>query len=224
MATIAAHGSAGIGTAIGSPAKATGSGTAIPDAQDRFLKMLVAQMKNQDPLNPVDNAQFTTQLAQISTVNGIERLNETMASLRGDVDALNSMQAVSLAGRQVLVSGNTLSLADGSARGGFELSQAADRVDIAILDQAGLVVQTTSFGLSEAGLHSFDWDGRNNAGTALPDGIYRMRISAAAQGKELEVTPLTLDRVTGVNRDGNKATLNLATSGTRTLADIRRTL
>src|SRR5687767_7932008 len=97
--------------------------SAADDIQDRFLKLLVTQMKNQDPLNPLDNAQVTTQLAQISTVNGVERLNSAIRAISDSFAAGQSLQAAGMIGREVLVPGSTLQLAGGAARFGVELTQ-----------------------------------------------------------------------------------------------------
>src|SRR5690242_20428596 len=108
--------------------------SAAAEMQDRFLKLLVTQMKNQDPLNPMDNAQVTTQLAQISTVGGIDKLNTTLQTLSSSMLAAQSVQSSAIIGRDVYASGSTLALADGKATGAFELKQDADHVFVQISD------------------------------------------------------------------------------------------
>ena len=115
----------------------TGSASNTNEAQDRFLKLLVTQMKNQDPLNPMDNAQVTTQMAQISTVTGIGQLNDTLKNFLGQLTGNQAVQGASLAGRQVLVSGNAIELAAGAAAAGYELSAAVDRVTFSVLEVQG---------------------------------------------------------------------------------------
>src|SRR4051794_13670464 len=147
--------------------------TSAADQEDRFMKLLVAQMKNQDPLNPMDNAQMTSQIAQINTVGGIEKLNTTVTSL---LTAFNSMQAQSaqaLPGRSVLVDGNQLALANGTATGGVQLAGAADSVNVDILDASGQVMKTVALGKADAGVRSFSWDGRNANGDTVADGSWR---------------------------------------------------
>src|SRR3990167_5266916 len=118
------------------------TGAGAVDPQDRFLKLLVTQLQNQDPLNPMDNAQMTSQLAQISTVDGIEKLNATMRMiLEGSVDS-EAMQAAALVGHQVMVAGSGLSLGDAGAVGGLELKSAADQVSVTIKDSNGIVMRT----------------------------------------------------------------------------------
>src|SRR3954469_18470569 len=142
------------------PDKSTvGSLTSAADQQDRFMQLLVAQMKNQDPLNPMDNAQMTSQIAQINTVGGIEKLNTTVNSLLSAFNRMQAQSATQLAGRGVLVDGNQVQLADGHAVGGVALDAAADKVSVDILDATGQAVRTLQLGASPAGTRSFDWDG-----------------------------------------------------------------
>ena len=114
--------------------------------QDRFLKLLITQMQNQDPLNPMDNAQVTSQLAQISTVSGIDKLNSTILNMVSQFSAAQSMQAGSLIGRGVLAEGNDLQLSQGQAAGGMQLSEPADAVSVSIRDTNGFVVKTINLG------------------------------------------------------------------------------
>src|SRR5512147_174704 len=136
-------------------------------ASDRFLKLLVAQMKNQDPLNPMDNAQVTSQMAQIQTVSGIEKLNGTVEGLTSQFMQMQALQGASLVGRDVIVPGNLMDIADGTGQGGFSLTSAADAVKVEVLSPSGQVVDTLSLGAQSAGTHSFDWDAKgatNDAG------------------------------------------------------------
>src|SRR4051794_1170360 len=100
--------------------------TATDDARssDRFLKLLVTQLQNQDPLNPMDNAQVTSQMAQINTVTGIEKLNTTVQGLNSQFVQLQALQGASLVGRDVLMQGDALQTSDGAGTGGFELGSA----------------------------------------------------------------------------------------------------
>src|SRR5919108_212739 len=88
------------------------------NSADRFLKLLVAQMQNQDPLNPMDNAQVTSQMAQINTVSGIAKLNDTVQGLNTQFVQMQALQGASLVGRDVIVPGNKLDIADGVGQGG----------------------------------------------------------------------------------------------------------
>src|SRR3989442_14252778 len=121
---------------------------------DRFLKLLVTQMQNQDPLNPMDNAQITSQMAQINTVNGIEKLNTTVASLSGQFLQMQTLQGASLVGRGVLVEGKEVVMNDsGKGVGGFELDGAADSVKVEVLTAPGHRVDTMDMGAETNGRH-----------------------------------------------------------------------
>eukprot|EP01036_Dinobryon_divergens_P015923 gene15923-21576_t len=110
-----------LGTAVGSTTGTATKNNMDPAAsQDRFLKLLVAQLNNQDPMNPLDNAQMTSQIAQINTVTGIQQLNQTMQSMASQFNSLQVMQGTALVGRNVLTEGSSLAVADKTGKGGFE--------------------------------------------------------------------------------------------------------
>ncbi len=179
---------------------------------DRFLKLLVAQMQNQDPLSPMDNAQVTSQMAQINTVTGIDKLNATVQGLSSQFMQLQAVQGASLVGRDVIVAGNKLSI-DGAAavgQGGFELSNAADAVKVEILSPSGAVVQTLNLGAEGAGVHSFDWP----SGAATAASGLTFRVSATSGGVATTATALMRDRVDAINTSGTTFNLELASSGT----------
>ena len=181
-------------------------------AADRFLKLLVAQMQNQDPLSPMDNAQVTSQMAQINTVTGIDKLNTTVQGLSSQFMQLQALQGASLVGRDVIVAGNKLSIDEQSAigQGGFELANAADAVKVEILAPSGAVVQTLNLGAEGAGLHSFDWP----SGTATAASGLTFRVTATTGGVATAVTPLMRDRVDAISTTGTSFNLELESSGT----------
>ena len=112
-----------VSNATATAASSSGSALATASEQsDRFLKLLVAQINSQDPLNPMDNAQMTTQMAQINTVTGIQQVNQTLKSLMDQFSAVQTIQGASLVGRQIVTQGNSLSVKDGVAQGSFSLS------------------------------------------------------------------------------------------------------
>jgi len=200
----------------------------LNEAQDRFLKLLVTQMKNQDPMNPMDNAAVTTQMAQISTVSGIAQLNDTLKSLLGQGSGAQALQGAALAGHQVLVPGNALELA-GSAGGassvasaGFELAAAADRVTLTVQDSAGRTLKQSELGAQSAGVHAITWDGLTTSGERAVDGRYTFKIDAVAANKALPVTALALGRVNGVSPGGSGLQLDLGALGLRAYSDVKR--
>jgi flagellar basal-body rod modification protein FlgD len=224
MTTIASSTSVPATSAAGA-ASTVGSLTSAADQQDRFMKLLVAQMKNQDPLNPMDNAQMTSQVAQINTVGGIEKLNTTVTSLLSAFNRMRAQSASQLAGRQVLVDGNEVQLAAGHAVGGVTLDAAADQVNVDILDAAGQPVRTLQLGASPAGTRSFDWDGTLADGSAAPEGSWRVRVTASAAGKAVAATPLTAATVRSVSQaDDGSALLDLGTAGVKPQDAVHATL
>lgn len=196
---------------------------------DKFMTLLVTQLKNQDPLNPLDNAQVTSQLAQLQTVTGVNKLNETLETLKSSYQSSEAMQATNLIGHGVLVEGNNLNLTGGKSVFGVELATAADNVQVIVTDpRTGKDVATIDLGAAEAGAMPLAWDGSSDSidAAVLADGKYSFRVAATRGGQPLtDVKALTLDMVASVStnsKDGVK--LNLAGKGAITLADIKQVL
>lgn len=208
-------------TAKGSDAA---TATAADSGQDRFLTLLVTQMKNQDPLNPLDNAQVTSQLAQINTVNGIEKLNQTMTKLMASNQSMQGMQAASLVGRDVLAEGNALTLADGSAQGGFNVPAGADIVTVTVNSSSGVAIHQATLRDVGAGLHTFTWDGKTDAGAAAANGNYTFSVAATTSGKKVDVTPLAISRVDGVTPGESGVTVRTSTGATLDWAKIQQVM
>jgi flagellar basal-body rod modification protein FlgD len=183
---------------------------------DRFLKLLVTQLQNQDPMNPMDNAQITSQMAQINTVNGIEKLNVTVDGLNAQFAQLQALSGVSLVGRDITVKGNQLPVSGGQASGSFELSGTAGAVKVEVLNGAGRVVGTVDMGAQDAGRHAFTW----SAGS-VPDGNYSFRVVAAQGTTVVPATPLMRDRVEAVRTVGNTLTLETASGGLVPWRDVQ---
>mgnify|MGYP006167785537 CR=1 FL=1 len=202
-----------LGTTVGSTtAVKTNNATDAQASQDRFLKLLVAQLNNQDPLNPMDNAQMTTQMAQINTVSGIQQLNETLKGLAAQASALQSMQGASLVGREIITAGNSLSVNDGTATGSFNLNEAADSVRVDVLGPAGELLGSVNLGARSAGMHNFDWA----LGNVDPAQVAGIQVTATAGGDSVAAIPLSRQRVESVGMvDG---TLRMRTSGGQTVA------
>lgn len=186
--------------------------TKSTDQQDRFLKLLVAQLNNQDPLNPLDNAQMTSQIAQINTVTGIQQLNETVSSLASQFNALQMLQSSSMVGREVLAPGEAMWKDGSTAKGSFDLDSGATAVSVQVLTAAGVPLETKQLGALAAGNHAFSWDASAYPNTSL---IYK--VTATNNGDTVTSTTYTHDTVTGVGLDGSTLNLSLA-SGTTTPA------
>jgi len=209
----------GASAAVASLSAASSSADKI---QNRFLTLLVTQLKNQDPLKPMDNAQITTQLSQISTVNGIDKLNSTVTALSDAFRSGQSLAAAGMIGRQVMAPSSALSLAGGRAAGAIELADAAERVTLAITGPSGNLVRRMELGAREAGQLVFEWDGRNDAGNAVVDGTYTYSVTATAKGKSVAATAYTIGTVTGIGLAGAEPTVSLRGVGDVAIDDIRR--
>lgn len=193
-------------TASTATAAAAGTATksAIQETEERFLKLLITQMRNQDPLNPMDNAQVTSQMAQLSTVNGINKLNDSLAGLTSS----QALQASSMIGRYVLAEGSELELKAGVSVGGIELADPADKVTVTIQDADGLVLDTVELGSQKAGVVNFGWDGITKDGTAAADGKYKFSIKATQDDKKVTANPLALSTVGSVTLGAKGPVLN----------------
>lgn len=196
----------------------------VDQAQDRFLTLLVTQMKSQDPMNPLDNAQVTSQLAQISTVTGIDKLNETLKTLSGMFSASQSLQAAALIGHGVLTEGSGLTLQDGVAVGGYELSGQSDKLVISIKNGAGQVVHRADLGSRPAGSGFFQWDGVKDDGTAAAPGQYSFTVEASKAGAVVSAKTLTYGAVDSVTLGSSGVVLNVRGVGALGMDAVKQIL
>jgi flagellar basal-body rod modification protein FlgD len=187
-----------------------GSNETAAEGSDRFLKLLVAQLQNQDPLNPLDNAQVTSQLAQIQTVNGIEKLNTSVLGLNAQFAQLQALGGAALVGRNVLIEGSRLDAGDGIGHGGFEIASQADRVQLEVLDGGGHVIDSTELGAAASGRHSFDWTPQPGVDATRAASF---RITAALGTNAVAATTLARDRVDAVSAGPGGLTLELQRAG-----------
>ncbi len=192
-------------------------------SQDRFLKLLVAQLSNQDPMNPMDNAQMTSQIAQINTVTGIQQLNETMKAMATQMGSVQMLQAGGLVGHGVLVEGDQLAIDDKahSAVGAIELAGAATSVKIQVTSADGKVVDTVSLGSKGAGQHSFTLDTKNWPDDAGP---LRFTVLAGNGAEPVASTALMRDTVMSVGNGASGLVLTLAGTGTTPYGSVRAVL
>lgn len=194
------------------------------DINDRFLKLLVAQMNNQDPLNPLDNAQVTTQMAQINTVTGINNLTSTVTKMLQQLASTQAIQAAQLTGRSVLVSGNAIELGAHGAQGGVDLAGPADRMTVEIRDANGQLTRTLSLGAQAQGIQSFTWDGLDDAGTPAAAGNYTFSAKATSGSQAYAVSTLAAARVEGVRQNGDQMQLIVSGIGPIAYGDIKQIL
>jgi flagellar basal-body rod modification protein FlgD len=212
MSTVPAVSSSTAATASSSAAL---SSTAISNEEsgDRFLKLLVTQLKNQDPMNPMDNAQLTSQMAQINTVAGIEKLNTSVGAMSDRLSAqlMNSqaLQGASMVGRQVWTEGTTLSVEGGKGIGAFELPRAASAVSVDVLSSSGAVIGKVDLGAQASGRRTFQWsvpEGTNPSGLSF-------RVNAMSGQQVVQATPQSADRVTAVTAGPDGLVLQLSLQG-----------
>ncbi|HZV54045.1 MAG TPA: flagellar hook assembly protein FlgD [Rhodocyclaceae bacterium] len=194
------------------------------ETQSKFLTLLTAQLKNQDPLNPLDNAQMTSQLAQISTLDGIERLNTTLQALLDSSSGSQTLQAATMVGRSVLVPASTMSLVKSMGLGGVELSGSADSATVTIKDANGLAVRTLNLGALDAGVHGFSWDGKTDSGVQAADGSYSFTVTAKQGQNDVAATALALGTVSGVSRSGQTFSLDVSGLGKFGMSDVKEIL
>jgi flagellar basal-body rod modification protein FlgD len=207
-----------LGSTVGSStATASNKATDAQASQDRFLKLLVAQLNNQDPLNPMDNAQMTTQMAQINTVSGIQQLNDTLKGMADQYSAMQAMQGTSLIGREALVTGNTLTFDANTAKGALALDKAASNVTVDIVGTNGAVIDSVNLGARGAGQHAFDW----NASGVDPATVRGFSIRATSEGGAVVATPLTRVPVASVSFQGGAMSLQLQNGQTLSYDQVR---
>lgn len=208
------------------PKKKGTNKSAVEETQDRFMTLLVTQMRNQDPMNPLDNAQVTSQFAQLSTVTGIDKLNDTLGTLMGAYQVNQSLQAANMIGHGVLVPGSKVQLKNGGGIMGIELDKPAEKVEVTIRDAAGNEVRKLNLGEQEAGSYPLTWDGKKNDGTVAVDGNYTFEVSATKGGDKVTAKTLQFGLVgtvtTGTNSKG--VVLNLEGLGKVDFADVRQIL
>jgi flagellar basal-body rod modification protein FlgD len=178
----------------------TGTATKQTDAaasQDRFLKLLVAQLNNQDPMNPMDNAQMTSQMAQINTVSGIQQLNASITSMAAQFTSLQMMQGAGMIGHEILTDGNALSLGAGVGKGGVDLGADASAVTVKVFTPGGQLLDTLNLGAMSAGRHNFDWDASKYSGSGNPT----FQVTAVNGKSAVGASTLGRDTIASVSTD-----------------------
>jgi len=210
------------GTAASTSAGSVGSSQ---DLAQTFLTLLVAQMNNQDPLNPIDNSQLTQEMAQISTVTGINNLNTTVANLVSQLQQSTMLQSAQLTGHSVMVAGSDLTLASSAnsgnasgetAVGAYNLAAPAQGVTVTIANSSGQTVKTLQFGPQSAGLQDFTWDGSTDAGGTAAAGNYSFTVQASSSaGAAVSATSYNLQTVVGTVPQSSGAMQLMLGNGTQ---------
>ena len=188
--------------------------------QDRFMKLLVAQLNNQDPMNPMDNAQLTSQTAQISTVSGIEKLNDSVLAMAKQFSSMQMLQSASIIGHDHLTAGNGLAVTNGQANGVMDLASPADKVSVQIFSPGGQLLDTLELGSLKAGRQQFSWDASNYTG----GGALSFKVAASKAGQAIPATALSRDTITSIGNDGSAMSIALKSGATVRYEQIKAVL
>lgn len=220
-------------TGLGLAQAGSGSSITAQGLQDQFLKLLVTQLQNQDPLNPMQNAELTSQMAQIATVEGVNNLKNTMLAISGQIDVSQSMNAVSMIGKGVLIPGSKIKVGvdgDNAAERvvtpyGLDLQADAQKVQVRISDANGAVVRTIEMGEQKAGVYTLDWDGKNDNGAAMEPGAYTVSVLATdGDSKKVNAEVLSYGMVKSVAYSTNGLRLDLGLDGQTSMLDVRKVI
>jgi flagellar basal-body rod modification protein FlgD len=181
--------------------------------QDDFLKLLIAQLQNQDPMKPMDNQEFAAQLAQFNSLGQLIEINSKLGALQSGQGSTSQYNAASLIGKEISSAGNKVSLAaDAAPSIGYQLSANAVRVVVSIVNASGELVRQLDAGARSAGDQAIVWDGKDGAGRKLPPGEYGFEINAFdLAGRKVPASGKIQGLVTGVKLDGGEPVLEVGT-------------
>lgn len=193
--------------------------------QNAFLKLMIAQLKNQDPLKPQDPSEFLGQLAQFSQVTSIQNMESSIEGLSASLRSTQVLSGTSLVGREVLAPASTDMLdAGGTVSGAIDLPSSVANLKIIVKDASGAEVRTFNLDSTASGLNDFTWDGKTNAGTDAAAGAYSFEAVATYGGENYSIEPLLASKVASVTIDpSGSLTLNTS-AGAVALTDVRRVL
>jgi len=192
--------------------------------KDQFLQLLVAQMNNQNPLDPQTNSEFVAQLAQFTQVESLDNLNTSVESILSSTQSSQALQASSLVGRKVILSTDTAMVdTKETFKGSIALTSGTDNLFVNVLDSKGSQVARVNLGQQKTGQVTFMWDGKDSSGNLLPPGKYSFEAKASVGGKEVAMgtsLPANVDSVTlGIN--GGEMLLNLAGLGSIGISKVQ---
>ena len=196
-----------------------------PLGQDAFLTLMITQMKNQNPLEPLKNQEFVAQLSQFTTASGVQDLKKSFDSLGLALQSNQALQASGLVGRNVLINSKQGYLPPtGAMQGVVDLPNSVGNLQVNIYNSAGEVVRSVNLGQQNAGQVRYEWDGTNNAGQPLAAGIYQVKAEATFNGKTYNFDTLAVASVESVmiGRNGAGMTLNVGALGSVNFSDVRQ--
>ena len=180
-------------------------------SQDTFLTLMLTQLQNQDPMQPLEGGEFLSQLAAFETAAGVDGLNTSVAQLAQSLYTSQALQASSLLGHEVLTDGSIVTLGEeGTVSGYVQLPQSASPVEVQVTDATGAVVRNIDLGSQSAGRAAFEWDGTDTSGNRLPPGEYTLSCDIPVDGSTQAASVLMAAEVQSVTLDGYDILLNLA--------------
>jgi flagellar basal-body rod modification protein FlgD len=192
------------------PAGIGGDMTSTKDLSQNFLKMLTVQLQNQDPMNPMDNAAMTSQLAQLNTVDGINKLNESVSLMTAQMAAANFMNLSNSVGKTALALGQRIGFFGQPVSLAANLDDAAATVAV-ITDQSGQTIREINLGNLPKGTTEFYWDGIHQDGEPAFDGLYNVTLRATnSQGNPVRGQTYVGAMVTSLGLEGTDLRVGLA--------------
>ncbi len=210
-------------TASATAAKTTTAAEAGTLNQNDFLKLMTAQMQNQDPFNPVDNTQMVAQMAQFSSLAGITEMSTTMKSIADKLNTTSASDALSYVGKTVLTEGTTAyGRSSGGLAGSVELAGAASDVNVTISDANGVALRTMQLGAQPKGTVGYDWDGKDSTGADAGTGPFKVSIAAQNAGAAVAATSLVWAPVQSVSTTTGTAILTLPGIGEVPVSAVRQ--
>jgi len=220
MTTVNANTLSSVLGATASPTKNAVSSLGIND----FIALMTTQLKYQDPTQPQDSTQFIAQLAQFSTVSGVQEMNTSLSSLLDQLKSTQTLNATSLVGRSVLVNASSMAVAAGApVNGAIATPAGASNLNVTVSDASGQVVRHLSVA-ADTGLSKFTWDGKDDSGNAVAAGTYKFDATANVGNTSVGATTLLASKVDSVTIDttDNSLQLNTDALGSVTLADVKQ--
>lgn len=190
--------------------------------QAQFLKLMTAQLQNQDPFKPMENGDFLSQIAQFGTVNGIQGLQKSFEQFSSSMIPNQGLQAASLINRNVLVPAEMMNLGTNGMSGAVELDQPASSVNVSIYTPTGALVNSFSLGSQQAGLSKYSWDGSLPDGSKAAPGKYKIVVDARVQGQTIAARNFAnapVDSIT-FGGQGTDLNLNIRGIGSRSFSEI----
>ncbi|MDH5231416.1 MAG: flagellar hook assembly protein FlgD [Gammaproteobacteria bacterium] len=194
--------------------------------QEDFLNLMITQMKNQDPMKPMENGEFIGQMAQFSSVSGLNDIKNSFSELNNALISNQALQASSMVGRFVMVPSHQGYLPEGEGErffGAVDLESSTSNLNINIRAKSGELIKTIALGSQPEGLKRFSWDGTNSAGEMMPAGDYELTATVYRDGEDVGVQTMFLAPVESVSlgNGGKGMRLNVSGLGSMSMDQVK---